>query len=179
MKHEEIGEILAKLNTDSEVVVEDGNMQGFGFIKISKAKFLEAEGFVEINRGMVKDGCFACRRTEKAFGGQTEEVTEEVTARPILPVIDQGVAIPEKKPRATRASMYNFDDMEVGDSIHVGITEKRKSPAKSLASTVANANKKYKTEDEAGVVVVSRKFIIREVDDTDPRGPGARIFRVL
>ena len=83
-----------------------------------------------------------------------------------------------------RASIYPFDKLAVGQSFFIPATDERPDPAKSLASTVANASKRFavptgetktsaRTGKEVQVLKYTRKFTIREVEG------GARVWRKL
>ena len=82
--------------------------------------------------------------------------------------IDDNVPVPTVR-RASGGSIYPFDALAVGQSFHVPVSEGKPNPAKSLASTVSAATKRSNG---------AKKFIVRSVDASDPKGPGARIFRV-
>lgn len=91
-------------------------------------------------------------------------------AAPAAPVakptftIDKGIAIPVAT-RGARGVVYPFDTMEVSDSFFVAATEAKPTPAKSLASTVSSASKRY----------APKKFTIRAVTENNVKG--ARIWR--
>ncbi len=82
---------------------------------------------------------------------------------------------------------YPFDALEVNKSFHIPATEKRPNPAKSLASTVSAATKKYAEDtgqtkqsvkgNTLPVLKNTRVFTIKAVGAEDPRGPGARVVR--
>ncbi len=88
--------------------------------------------------------------------------------------LETGVALPTVRRGGRGANIYPFDAMDVGHSFHVPVSEDKPNPAKSLASTVSSATARYK--DESGEV--TRKFVVRSVGAEDPKGPGARVFRV-
>lgn len=104
--------------------------------------------------------------------------------------LESGIAPPKVRRSGRGGTAYPFDQMEVGHSFHVPATEKRPEPAKALASTVSGATARYRIPAEDGatklnrsgdtvpVMVDTRKFIIRAVGDEDPKGEGARVFRV-
>jgi len=116
--------------------------------------------------------------------------------------IEKGIK-PKNPSRArSRESAYPFDRMEIGDSFHVPVTAQNDDPIKNLSSSVSNANQKYfeREKDENGdEIIVStrtmerkgqkyeinkykgmqlRRFYAEKVDDSDPSGPGVRVFRV-
>lgn len=140
--------------------------------------------------------------------GTDAPATETKAAAPVNFEIDDNIPMPTGKRTRTGASKYPFDALEVGKSFHVPATADDENPAKTLASTVATANLRYATpkvnadgspvlregikrhKDEAtGKVTTtremvpemdfSRKFVVRAVDATDPRGKGARVWREL
>lgn len=82
--------------------------------------------------------------------------------------IDDGIPVPTVR-RGSNGSRYPFDALAVGQSFHVPVSESKPNPAKSLASTVSAATKRSEG---------AKKFIVRAVDQSDPKGPGARVFRV-
>jgi len=111
-------------------------------------------------------------------------------------VIDRGMPVPRIKRRDSETS-YPFDKLEVGDNFHVPATEEVPTPAKSLASSVTQANRRFAKEipgthrskditrkgklypgKDIPNYELTRKFIVREVGEDDPRGPGARVYRV-
>lgn len=113
--------------------------------------------------------------------------------------IDDAVPVPTATRSARTEPAYPFDKLNVGQSFHIAATEKCPVPAKSVASSVTTAIRKYatpiKNEDGSNVIEevavrgkadkqprivmkVERKFIIRTVGKDDARGPGCRVFRV-
>ena len=75
-----------------------------------------------------------------------------------------------KSNRGAKGSKYPFADMAIGQSFHVGATAERPSPQKTLAGACAAANKRHA---DSGI-----KFACRSVSDSDPLGPGVRVFAV-
>lgn len=82
--------------------------------------------------------------------------------------LDEGIEIPNKKSGGFKTSKYPFDDMEVGQSFHLAVSEKYSNPSRTLASSASSQNKKCNGE---------KRFEVRPVDETDPKGPGARCWR--
>ena len=105
--------------------------------------------------------------------------------------------------RAPRESIYPFDQLAVGQSFHIKATEKMPKPNRTIASAVSIAIAKHSVPvlDANGVAVTetftrknkagevletgtrpkmqpTRVFTTRAVDDSDPRGAGARVYRV-
>ena len=120
--------------------------------------------------------------------------------------IDDNVPLAPKRRggnTGTREAIYPFDALNVNQSFHVPVSDKMPKPARSLASAVSAATAKYAvqiTDPTTGAVVMepferkdkdgnvvesgsrpkmqpTRVFTVRAVDATDPRGPGARIYR--
>lgn len=121
-------------------------------------------------------------------GATNEQVAQTkpalTTGKPMFQIEDN-VSIPTGA--ASRGnSLYPFDALAIGQSFFVSKTEEMPNPAKSLASTVAGANKRYAVE--TGEVRVNRKgkevpatrqerqFVVRAVKEGDREG--ARVWRV-
>lgn len=109
-----------------------------------------------------------------------------------------------KKPKGTPLrEQWGLDDMPVGASIHLAVTEQVSEPWKSYGSTIAGENKRWAkalTTEAPGrgliPVTIARKvrgkdetkeypvyeyskyFVIFRAHENDPLGPGARIKRV-
>lgn len=81
--------------------------------------------------------------------------------------LEKGIPVPVSAKRMRGSYKYPFEKMEVGDSFHIAPTKERPKPARTLASTVSTASKKF-----------GKLFRVRTVDVTDPKGPGARVFRL-
>ena len=81
--------------------------------------------------------------------------------------LDQHIPIPEST-RGRGGIRYPFNTMAVGDSFHILPTQYKPNPVRAMASTVCSANKRC----------ANMHFIVRHAGVDDPRGPGARIFRV-
>lgn len=85
-----------------------------------------------------------------------------------------GIAIETDVPppvdiNSNRRSRYPFDSLQVGHSFFIANTQEVPNQRKRLASSVANANKKYREQDI--------KFVVR--DGVHPAlGAGARVHRV-
>lgn len=105
--------------------------------------------------------------------------------------IDKGLPVPEiKRGGGARAEVYPFDKMEQTDSFFIAATAAKPNPAKSLASTVSSATKRYaKATGEQETVTIrgkqitrtkmqlTRQFVVRAVDENGIKG--ARIWRTL
>ena len=81
--------------------------------------------------------------------------------------IDKGLDIPPVT-MTRRPSKYPFAQLEMGDSFHIAETEERKTPVRAMASIVSATNKRH----------TDKRFVCRKVGEDDPRGAGARVFRV-
>ena len=103
-------------------------------------------GLVEINEGIVNEaGAVATRATTKGIEtvmSETSTATETVVANAGFVIEDVALAASKRGGR-TGKSLYPFDQLNVGQSFVVLATEKHPEPAKSLASTVSSAMKKY------------------------------------
>jgi len=142
----------------------------------------------------------------KLVAEQAADDTAANTAAKAKFEIDDNVPLAAKKGGGggggTRESIYPFDSLNVGQSFHLPVTKDMPKPNRTIASAVSLATAKHSIEvkDEAGNVVMedferknkagevvetgkrpkmqaTRVFTIRAVDATDPRGPGARVYR--
>jgi len=164
---------------------------------------LVAQGLVEINASMVDDaGNIATRATAKGIemNSNTNSNTDQ-TATQAAPKTKpsfqlENAALPTVAGRGGgRDAIYPFDEMQVGQSFFVPATADRPDPAKSLASTVSSATRRYSEEtgetrtDRNGNTVPklapTRKFAIRartaaqEAAEGFNHGQnGARIYRI-
>ena len=105
--------------------------------------------------------------------------------------IESGFEIPpvKRKPNS-KSEKYPFSAMEVDQSFHVPVSEKCPNPGKSLQTAVSAATTRYKVEDPEGgntknrkgekipLLIKTREFSLRTVGNDDPKGPGARIYRI-
>jgi hypothetical protein len=139
-------------------------------------------------------GQIAIRATQKGIDYFAEHVASEnveqvneisTDTRSTNMEIDCDVEMPTKG--VTRKPSIPLEKMEVGNSIHFPVTEKHPTPddvAKSKQGTVTARNGKHRTqvgENDKGKPVYewSMRWAVRPVGDTDPKGPGARIFRTV
>lgn len=74
----------------------------------------------------------------------TTPIKEEYSKKKDDFAIHQG-GTPPKKERRKKESKYPFDDLAVGQLFFVAATKNKPNPAKSMASTVAGASKRYAT----------------------------------
>jgi hypothetical protein len=101
--------------------------------------------------------------------------------------IDDGVPMPTARGGGRTSTQYPFDRLEVGQSFHIAATTDKPNPAKSIASTVSAATKKFATPtgetkksakgNDIPVLNYTRKFSVKAVDANDPKGAGARVWR--
>lgn len=178
----------------AEIVEATNSPTGFTYVSEGKAKPLVDRGLIELNTGMKNDaGHMAARATaagiELIMSNTDQNAVSDNTENPEPKFeIDSGIPMP-KSNRRVRQAIYPFDALEVGQSFHVPATDERPNPAKSLASTVSSANRRYAVEipgetrvDRKGNTVPAtrqeRKFRVTAAAADDPRGAGARVFRV-
>ena len=161
-------------------------------------------GLVEINPAMVNEaGEIATRATQAgiesldsgaivvdnanseansaiAETGKTEKVKTMFQ-------IEENVPVPAISGRGRGVKVYPFDQLAVGQSFFVANDESRPNAAKSLASTVCSATARYAVASEDGatktnkkgevvpVMVETRKFVVRSVEENGVKG--ARVWR--
>lgn len=101
--------------------------------------------------------------------------------------IEDSIPVPTISGRGRGGNVYPFDQLEVGQSFFVANSEDKPNAAKSLASTVSSATARYAVADESGatkttkkgevvpVMVETRKFIVRSVEENGVKG--ARVWR--
>lgn len=161
------------------VIVAAGENGTYG--KTAELQPLVDGGLVEVNPGATNDaGEVAVRATGAGveLAGSSADTSNGDGGAPTVKstfTIDDDVALPAGATR-TKAATYPFELLGVNQSFFVGNTEAKPNAAKSLASTISSANKRYTTEDGSG----NRKFVVRPVDETaQGRGKGARIWRTL
>jgi hypothetical protein len=137
---------------------------------------LVKDGLVETNAEIRDGDKIAARATTKGIEVNTTETGSSNNgggaATTSSFAIDDGITMPPSRGGRNR-SVYPFDALTVGQSFHVPASEAKPNPAKSLASTVSSANKRNAKEGGSGF-----KFEVRSVDASDPRGAGARVWRI-
>lgn len=151
-----------------------------------------ADGLVEINADITNDaGEFATRATEKGIESMNAPQSQAApaAAKPSF-AIESGVPLAPIVGRGRSGETYPFELLQVGQSFFVPNTEENKNVAKSLASTVSSATRRYAEEipgetrvNKKGKTVPAtketRKFVVRAVDETaQGRGTGARVWRI-
>ena len=132
----------------------------------AEVKNLLDNGMVETNTEITDGDKVAVRATEKgqaeAPAPSSNEGNTNVTDTNTAPAASafaliEGAVLPEgRAPRSS--SVYPFETMNVGQSFFVPATEDKPNPAKSLASTISSANKRFSKEGADG-----RKFTVKPV----------------
>ena len=167
------------------------------------APLVEA-GLVEINSGMTdENGYVATRATQKGIesldsaatvaDNATSEATSATAATgetqkvKTMFMIEDSIPVPTISGRGRGGNVYPFDQLEVGQSFFVANSEDKPNAAKSLASTVSSATARYAVASEDGatktdkkgetvpVMVETRKFVVRSVEENGVKG--ARVWR--
>jgi hypothetical protein len=124
---------------------------------------LVAEGLVETNAEIRDGDKVAVRATEKGIALNTENSgnANANEAGPTTAAVSfdliEGAELPAGRGGRNR-SVYPFDKMNVGQSFFVPATDAKPNPAKSLASTVASANKRNAKDGGS-----KAKFDVRKV----------------
>lgn len=147
------------------------------------------DGLAETN-AEIKDGDkIATRATDKGIAEYEAQKAAEANGGEAASTfeIDDGVPMPTARGGGRTSILYPFDKLEVGQSFHIAATADKPNPSKSIASTVSAATKKYATEtgetkttpkgNTVPVLNYTRKFSVKAVDATDPKGAGARVWR--
>lgn len=148
--------------------------ENFVYTNVMQNAPLLAAGVIEVNEQLTNDaGEVATRATAKGIETMNATATPEVEAKteqaPQIVVrkpsfaVEDNIPVPTAK-RGVGAGLYPFDEMGVGQSFFVPATEDKPQPAKSLASTVSSATKRYAESDK-------RQFVVRSVEG------GARVWR--
>lgn len=109
------------------------------------------DGLVEVNEGITNEaGEVATRATMKGIEKVMSETSTAVEAAPVVATgfVIEDVALPKSnRGGRTGKSVYPFEALEVGQSFFVPASEKHPEPAKSLASTVSSAMKRFDVAD--------------------------------
>jgi hypothetical protein len=169
------------------------------------APLVEA-GLVEINPGMTdENGNVATRATQKGIesldsaatvaDNATSEATSATAATgetqkvKTMFKIEDSIPVPTISGRGRGGNVYPFDQLEVGQSFFVANSEDKPNAIKSLASTVSSATARYAVPSADGatktnkkgetvpVMVETRKFVVRSVEENGVKG--ARVWRTL
>ena len=163
-------------------------------------------GLVEINPAMTNEaGEIATRATQAGIesldSGATvaDNATSEATSATAATgetqkvktmfKIEDSIPVPTISGRGRGGNVYPFDQLEVGQSFFVANDESKPNAAKSLASTVSSATARYAVASADGatktnkkgetvpVMVETRKFVVRSVEENGVKG--ARVWRTL
>lgn len=147
------------------------------------AKALES-GLVEVNPSMTNEaGELATRATQAGIDSMNAPQNESAApARKSAFTIDDGIPLAPVTGRGRGGETYPFEKLAVGQSFFVPNTAEKPNVAKSLASTVSSATRRFATEipgqtrvDRKGNTVpalqITRKFVLRAAEG------GARIWR--
>ena len=185
-------------------IVEATKAGSFAYTAASVHVPLIEAGLAEINPGMCNEaGELATRATQKGIemtSHTTQETAVVETAHAAAPiaapvfastgfVVEAGIPIPSISGRGRTGNTYPFDKMEPGHSFFVANSEDKPNAAKSLASTVSSAIARYavpsadgatktnKAGESVPVMVETRKFIVRSVEENGVKG--ARVWRTV
>jgi len=162
-----------------------------GFIMAAAAAvevFVKAD-LVETNETITDDaGNIAVRLKPETEGTQAMNQTETKPAASAASfALDNDVPMPTVSGRGRGGNVYPFDEMQPGQSFFVANSEDKPNAAKSLASTVSSATARYAVPSEDGatktnkagetvpVMVETRKFVVRSVEENGVKG--ARVWR--
>lgn len=149
--------------------------ENFVYTNVMQNGPLLAAGVIEVNEQLTNDaGEVATRATAKGIETmnatatpetevQTEQAPQIAVGKPRF-AIEDSIPVPTAK-RGVGAGLYPFDDLKPGQSFFVPATTDKPTPAKSLASTVSSATKRYSETEE------KRVFVVRSVEG------GARVWR--
>lgn len=172
-----------------------------GFLYTSAAVHtpLAEAGLVEVNPTMANEaGELATRATQKGIDSVSnngENQTSETNGEPAKTEkvnkmsfqLEDNVALPSISGRGRTGTTYPFEVMAVGQSFFVANSEDKPNAAKSLASTVSSATARYAVPSADGatktnkkgetvpVMVETRKFVVRSVEENGVKG--ARVWR--
>lgn len=140
----------------------------FHMATAAEVKNLLDNDMVEVNNEITDGDKVAVRATEKGMAEAPAPSTNEgsktmtdtnTAAAPAASsfALIEGAVLPEGRAPRT-SSVYPFETMNVGQSFFVPATEDKPNPAKSLASTISSANKRFSKEGADG-----RKFTVKPV----------------
>lgn len=187
-------------NVTMQHIVEATLDPAKGFLYTSAAVHtpLAEAGLVEVNPSMANDaGELATRATQKGIDSVSkndENATSETQGEPAktekvktMFQLEDNVAMPSISGRGRTGTTYPFEAMAVGQSFFVANSEDKPNAAKSLASTVSSATARYAVPSADGatktnkkgetvpVMVETRKFVVRSVEENGVKG--ARVWR--
>ncbi len=157
-------------------IVTATQANSFVYLSEKDGAIMLEKGLIEVNTAMTdEDGNVAARATAAgiaAVGGTVAAAAPAVNKSAFA--VDKGVPMPAQRRGGRNSGIYPFDSMDVNDSFFIEATEARPNVAKSMASTISSANKRYKNEDGTH----ERKFSVRNVEKDSVTGKrGARVFR--
>lgn len=135
---------------------------------------LVAAGLVEVNTQLADaNGAHASRLTPAGVefmastAGQPAAEAAPAAVKPVFE-LDDNVPLPATVRRGRSESIYPFETMGVNQSFHIAATAEKENPAREYASTISSATRRLEP----------KRFVIRAVDASDPRGVGARVYRL-
>ena len=158
---------------------------GYTFCTAEIVEWLFKNGFAEGNPEIVNEaGAIATRATQKGVEKVMSETTVETPATTEKPafVIEDGIPIPKSTRGGNRESSYPFAQLNVGQSFFIPASEKHPEPAKSLASTISGATKRYDVPDmeEDGVTQKQKKVRVPKTGEEKivPAFKHTRVFQI-
>lgn len=164
---------------------QDATGVGYTFCTAEIVEWLFKNGFAEGNPEIVNEaGAIATRATQKGVEKVMSETTVETPATTEKPafVIEDGIEIPKSTRGGNRKSSYPFDKLAVGQSFFIPASEKHPEPAKSLASTISGATKRYDVPDldENGIQKTKSVRVPKtgEVRENVPAFKHTRVFQI-
>ncbi len=171
---------------DLAAIIAATNSGSFVYTSAEAHASALADGLVEVNPSMTNEaGELATRATAKGIESMNAPQTPAADAAPAAKpsfAIEDGIELAPVTGRGRGGETYPFDQLNVGQSFFVPNTAEKPNVAKSLASTVSSATRRYAEEipgqtrvDRKGNTVPAiketRKFVVRAVDG------GARVWR--
>lgn len=144
-------------------------------------------GYVEVNETLSNENGVAARLSPAGrdwadanvdFGGTQEGEEGKAPTSDAKELaktsfeIDDNVAMPTTRAAGGREGKYPFDKLNVGQSFHIPATDDTPKPNARYGSAVTSANKRFEEAEKPN------RFKIRAVGKDDPRGAGARVFRI-
>lgn len=170
-------------------IVTATKSEGFAMVEPSHVEKLVADGHVEVNHSIkTPDGKVAVRALNL-------EISDATAPKMNFP-IESGIMPTPQTRGGKKVEVYPFGQLEVGQSFFVPATDKAPEPAKTFASTVSSATRRFavksatetKTNKKGAVVpilVPTRRFTIRAVtagqkyeNGYTEAATGARVFRI-
>lgn len=158
--------VVATQGTAGYAIAPDVNVQALQkaeptFVEVNSTVAIDALGNVQV-RALTAGIEALAKHKAAVVGAETAaaNVGEAATYE-----IESDIPVPASKRGGLKGETYPFEKLNPGQSFFVKATETRPNPAKSLASTVSSATKRFKGKD-------GRKFTIRAVEG------GARVWRL-